>query len=130
MRLLALAILSFFTFSTAAHAESLVEPDYVSEMDADYWIEYYSPANYKADQDFITGMRPHHAGAIPMSEKYLASEGKRSSRLQALAGGIIRNQTFEIGMLDKVESLIQDIDFEAENHNNIIIVLLGSCARS
>jgi uncharacterized protein (DUF305 family) len=60
-----------------------------------------------------------------MSEDYLASEGKKSTRLQALAGGIIRNQTFEIGMLDKVESLIQDIDFERDGTGWHAVALQG-----
>lgn len=112
---LTLAALALLTTATATQAESLIEPDYEGHYRATTkWYEYYSPANYKSDMDFIIGMRPHHAGALSMSNDYLASDKKSSARLQALAGGIIRNQTFEISMLDTVEGLIKGIKFEGD----------------
>lgn len=114
IRFLCMAILAgLFLFTSHANAESLIEPDYDGDTPkfTTPWLEYYTPENYKADQDYITMMRPHHGGAIPMSEEYLASPNKQSLRLQGLAKGIIRNQTFEIFMLDTVEKNIQAIDF-------------------
>ena len=50
----------------------------------------------QADMGFINGMRPHHAGALSMSKEYLADKNSSNIKLKALAGGIIKNQTFEI----------------------------------
>lgn len=60
----------------------------------------------KADMWFIRGMRPHHAGALTMSDDYLNDPAARNGRLKQLARGIIHNQKFEIGMLDSVENHI------------------------
>ncbi len=96
-----------------AHAQSLVEEDYTGKREVTTpWYVYVDEANIKADQDFITGMRPHHAGALTMSREYLASDKKSSERLQSLAHGIIRNQEFEIMMLDTIEENIQAYDGE------------------
>lgn len=114
LRFLMLTVLTgLFISISGVRAESLIEPDYDGDTPkfTTPWLEYYTPENFKVDQDYITGMRPHHGGAIPMSEEYLASPNKQSQRLQDLAGGIIRNQTFEIFMLDTVEKNIQAIDF-------------------
>lgn len=110
MRYLLLAALAFFTLSDLAIAQSLVEPDYDGEPHTTNWVTYYTPENYKADKNFIVGMTPHHVGALTMSEDYLAQEGAQSQRLQALAKGIIRNQTFEVGMLQDIERHIDAID--------------------
>lgn len=64
-----------------------------------------------ADMWFIKGMRPHHAGALTMSEDYLRDAVARNGRLQQLARGIIHNQKFEIGMLDSVEKHIGDKEY-------------------
>ncbi|WP_458098335.1 DUF305 domain-containing protein [Roseomonas sp. WA12] len=56
----------------------------------------------KADLDYVTGMRPHHAGALTMSEEYLADPEARSPILRMLAQAIIHNQRFEIALLDEV----------------------------
>jgi uncharacterized protein (DUF305 family) len=100
-------------FTGEVRAESLVEPDYdgTGPKLTTPWFGNYSAANQKSDMDFIIGMRPHHAGALTMSEDYLASSDKKSRRLQDLARGIIRNQTFEILMLDTVEGHVKDIEF-------------------
>gem|GEM_PF-1506288 len=96
-----------------AAAESLVEPNYDGDSPkiVTPWIVKYDRAARQADMDYIRGMRPHHAGALPMSRAYLSSPDKSSARLQALAKGIIHNQSFEIMMLDTVSYHIQDIDF-------------------
>lgn len=64
-----------------------------------------------ADMWFIKGMRPHHAGALTMSDDYLTDAAARNGRLQQLARGIIHNQKFEIGMLDSVEKHIGDNEY-------------------
>ena len=56
----------------------------------------------KADRDYVTGMRPHHAGALTMSREYLADPEARSPVLRELAQAIIHNQAFEIALLDEV----------------------------
>lgn len=66
------------------------------------WYEPASPAALQADRDYIAGMRPHHAGALSMSREYLADPQASSPVLKALAQAIIRNQSFEIGLLDEV----------------------------
>ena len=98
---------------TAPSYASLVEPNYTHEKPyaTTPWYESYSHDNYLADQSFITGMRPHHAGALTMSQDYLASDKKASKRMQRLAKGIIHNQKFEILMLDEVENQINSVDF-------------------
>ena len=66
------------------------------------WYAPADPAALRADRDYVAGMRPHHAGALSMSRDYLADPEARSPMLKALAAGIIRNQSFEIGLLDEV----------------------------
>jgi uncharacterized protein (DUF305 family) len=66
------------------------------------WYEAASPSALKADRDYVAGMRPHHAGALTMARDYLADPQASSPVLKALAVAIIRNQTFEIGLLDEV----------------------------
>lgn len=59
-------------------------------------------AAVKADRAYVTGMRAHHAGALTMSESYLADPEARSPALRTLARAIIHNQRFEIALLDEV----------------------------
>ncbi|TDG34035.1 DUF305 domain-containing protein, partial [Paracraurococcus ruber] len=66
------------------------------------WYGLADPAAMQADRDYVAGMRPHHAGALSMSRDYLADPQASSPALQALARAIIRNQSFEIGLLDEV----------------------------
>lgn len=66
------------------------------------WYALRSATAQKADRDYVTGMRPHHAGALSMSREYLADPGRSSPLLQALARSIVVNQSFEIGVLDAV----------------------------
>ncbi len=66
---------------------------------------WYGPADaaaIRADRDYLRGMRPHHAGALTMAQGYLADPEARSPALRRLAEAIIRNQAFEIGLLDDV----------------------------
>lgn len=74
------------------------------------WYAPMSEAQRAADLDFITGMRPHHAGALSMSEEYLSGDEPKNALLAALARGIIHNQKFEIGMMDHVEKLVRAAD--------------------
>ncbi|TCZ64005.1 DUF305 domain-containing protein [Roseicella aquatilis] len=66
------------------------------------WYAPVDPAAQQADRDYVAGMRPHHEGALSMSRDYLADPAASSPMLKALAAGIIRNQRFEIGLLDEV----------------------------
>lgn len=117
------AFLTFLFFALTLYAapinaESLVEPNYEGEpAPTTPWYVLYNQDNYQADRGFITGMRPHHAGALTMAEEYLASHKKSSRRLQSLSKGIIHNQKFEILMLDTVEDHIQDINFDQEGES-------------
>jgi len=112
--ILSLAVLALFAFgSNSASAQSLVEEDYDGDSPkiVTPWLVKYYEAARDTDMNYITGMRPHHAGALTMSDDYLASPERSSERLQALAKGIKHNQEFEILMLDTVEYHIKDIDF-------------------
>ncbi|CAA9272151.1 MAG: hypothetical protein AVDCRST_MAG27-3116 [uncultured Craurococcus sp.] len=66
------------------------------------WYGPVDAAAIQADRDYIRGMRPHHAGALTMARDYLADPEARSPALRRLAEAIIRNQAFEIGLLDDV----------------------------
>ena len=104
---------AFIPFS----AQAAVEPDYTPDKPPVLkpWYGNVGAAQRKADLDFIAGMRPHHAGALTMSEEYLKSSGASDPRLKKLAKGIIHNQTFEIGMLDTVEGFMKP---EAPHHGS------------
>ena len=60
------------------------------------------PATLKADRDYVTGMRAHHAGALTMSDEYLRDPAASSPALRDLAVAIMHNQRFEIALLDGV----------------------------
>jgi uncharacterized protein (DUF305 family) len=92
--------------STAAFAA--VEPNYAPDKPplTTPWFATQTAAERQADLDFIAGMRPHHAGALTMSEDYLKDPKASDTHLTQLARGIIHNQKFEIGMLDRVEELV------------------------
>ncbi|AEP08434.1 DUF305 domain-containing protein [Micavibrio aeruginosavorus] len=100
----------------SAPALASVEPDYDPSKPrvTTPWYGMMTAANQKADMTFITGMRPHHAGALTMSTEYLAHPDAANATLKQLARGIIHNQTFEISMLDKVESHIDDFSFTGD----------------
>ncbi|MBP0493649.1 DUF305 domain-containing protein [Pararoseomonas indoligenes] len=59
-------------------------------------------ARLKADRDYVAGMRAHHAGALTMSEEYLADPAARSPALRVLARSIMHNQRYEIALMDEV----------------------------
>ncbi|SHJ36556.1 Uncharacterized conserved protein, DUF305 family [Roseomonas rosea] len=56
----------------------------------------------KADRDYVTGMRAHHAGALTMSQEYLKDPQASSPILKELAHAIMQNQRYEIAVLDEV----------------------------
>lgn len=122
--------LMLFSFVFQAQA-TLVEPDYdpTKPYVTTPWYEAYGAENYKADATFITGMRPHHSGALSMSKDYLASDKKASHRLQRLAKSIIDNQSFEILMLDEVEKRIDKIDFTVLQGKKMHIVAVTGLAQ-
>ncbi|KAA0686245.1 MULTISPECIES: DUF305 domain-containing protein [Azospirillum] len=80
------------------HDTAVYEIDLVSGGTVD-------PAVVKADLDYVTGMREHHAGALTMSEEYLA-KGKNPV-LRNMAGAIITNQRYEIAVLEEVKRQVE-----------------------
>jgi len=105
MKYLALALL-LATFSLPAHA--MVENDYEPEetLSLTTWYGSGSESAIEADKNYIKGMRPHHAGALTMSREYLDNPDSSNTTLRSLAEGIIRNQTFEISVLDDIEDTV------------------------
>lgn len=101
----------FLTMSVLLPVAALagVEPDYQSGEPRAVmpWYETVTAQSRGADYRFIKGMRPHHAGALTMAEDYLSQSSAQSPLLKQLARGIVRNQTFEIGMLDTVEERLK-----------------------
>ncbi|MBI0538591.1 DUF305 domain-containing protein [Roseomonas sp. KE2513] len=103
-----LAVLAAAVLATTAPAWSMVgegadegiEPVIVSS----YTVvpSRFLGAALKADRDYLDGMRPHHAGALTMSEEYLRDPSGSSPVLRTLAQAIIHNQRFEIALLDEV----------------------------
>jgi len=71
------------------------------------WFRRADPAAREADRRYIAGMRPHHAGALSMSEEYLRHPEARSPALRRLAEAIIANQRHEIALLDDVSRQIE-----------------------
>jgi uncharacterized protein (DUF305 family) len=88
----------------AAPARAAIEDSYQSGDPpiTTTWYGWADPAAQAADRRFVAGMRPHHVGAITMSEAYLADPERRSPLLRSIAQAIIANQRFEIAMLDGV----------------------------
>lgn len=66
------------------------------------WWGRASPEAMAADRAYVAGMRPHHAGALTMAQEYLGDPAASSPVLRALAAAIIRNQAYEIALLDEV----------------------------
>lgn len=108
MKTLSLAVISALLLTAASSAYAAVEPNYDPGKPpvTNAWYAVQGQAERQADLDFIKGMRPHHAGALTMSQEYLSAKGASNGQLMQLAKGIIHNQTFEIGMLDKVEGFV------------------------
>lgn len=90
-------------FVQPAHA--VIEETYTHHEDrvTTPWYAVTDSEKRAADLHFIEGMRPHHAGALTMSEAYLADPDAQNARLKQLAKGIIHNQTFEIAVMDMIE---------------------------
>lgn len=111
-KILILAGLAALAGVPAANAESIIEPDYTHKKPrvATPWYIAVSPGQKAADLAFIEAMRPHHAGALSMSRDYLANPQASNHMLKQLARGIIHNQEFEISMLDRVESCLNNAD--------------------
>ncbi len=107
-RAAAFAVVCLVAF--AAPARAAIEGDYTQDTAGPPETTWFIPANpaaLKADRDYVDGMRPHHAGALTMSRDYLADPQSSSPVLRALAQGIIRNQTFEIALLDAVDAKLR-----------------------
>lgn len=109
MNLFVLLFILIFANATLVQA-SVIEPDYKSEGGKSLmpWYENMNKHNAMVDLEFIKGMRPHHAGALSMSNEYLVNQESSNKALKALAKGIIHNQKFEIHVLDHVESLLNN----------------------
>lgn len=76
------------------------------------WYENMTAEEKMADMHFIKHMRPHHAGALTMSEEYLNAPDTASARMKHLARAIIHNQLFEIGVLDTIEAHLKTVDIQ------------------
>jgi uncharacterized protein (DUF305 family) len=90
--------------ATAPAAFAAVGEDYDPDR-GPVTTTWYGPVNaaaLQADRDYIAGMRPHHAGALTMSQEYLADPGATNPALRHLAQAIVQNQRYEIGLLDEV----------------------------
>jgi uncharacterized protein (DUF305 family) len=106
MRLALMAAAAGLALTTVggSAARAMVGGDYDPEQAtiATTWYRAADPAALQVDRDYVAGMRAHHAGALTMSEAYLADPQTSSPVLQALAQAIIPNQRYEIGLLDEV----------------------------
>ena len=98
-----LVLLTALTLSPRP-AAAVIEPDFErgATPPLTTWYRLPNPSAMKADQDYVAGMRPHHAGALSMSRDYLADPASSSPILRELARAIIVNQQFEVLLLDQV----------------------------
>ena len=99
-------IATFIAFALAAPlpARAVIEPDF-ERGTGPALTTWYGPSNaaaMRADRDYLAGMRPHHAGALTMSQEYLVDPASSSPLLRQLARAIIINQQFEVLLLDQV----------------------------
>ena len=103
-RLPGLALAACLTLALTQPARATIEEGYApgGTPVPSTWYRWADPAALAADRDYVRGMRQHHAGALTMSEAYLAEPAARSPALRRLAVAIIRNQRFEIALLDEV----------------------------
>jgi len=121
MRRIALAALASLGLSLASPASAFVANEYdPSEAPATlgWWDLRVVPrggdavqafaAAHQVDLDYVRGMRPHHAGGVTMSREYLADPEARNPSLRALARAIIKNQNFEVRLLDEVGRLLEE----------------------
>ena len=103
-RLALLAAAAGLGLATATPALAAIEDGYEpgGTPATTTWYGPADPAALKADRDYVAGMRAHHAGALTMAQEYLADPEASSPVLRRLAHAIVRNQRFEIGLLDEV----------------------------
>jgi uncharacterized protein (DUF305 family) len=99
-----IGLLAATGLALAGPAAAMVGEDYDPGRDlvTSTWYGAASPAAMQADRAYVAGMRRHHAGALSMSEEYLADAQASSPFLRQFAQAIIRNQRYEIGLLDEV----------------------------
>lgn len=98
------AIAAMLALAAAQPAFAAVGEDYDPDRApvTTTWYGLVDPVALRADRDYIAGMRPHHAGALTMSQEYLADPQATNPVLRRLAQAIIRNQRYEIELLDEV----------------------------
>ncbi|MBC7801002.1 MAG: DUF305 domain-containing protein [Gemmatimonadaceae bacterium] len=82
----------------------MIEPDFERGTGPPLttWFGPDTRAAVQADCAYVTGMRPHHAGALTMSQEYLKDPAASSPMLLGLARMISVNQQFEVMLLDEV----------------------------
>lgn len=97
------------SLTTITPAFAHLEKDYDSgePLATTPWYECMTSENIKTDLDFIEGMRPHHAGALKMAEEYFKSKGGTSARLHELVNSIVKNQSFEIKVMDHMKDILK-----------------------
>lgn len=100
-----LTLSAIIALSPMNDALAELEPDYSADSNIVTmpWYADVTTESKKVDLDFIKAMRPHHAGALTMSNDYLNDPGAQNKAFQRYTKGIIHNQEFEIMMLDRVE---------------------------
>lgn len=104
LRIALLAAAVGLALASAAPARAMVGDEYDPNRSpiTTTWYGLANPAALQADRDYIAGMRPHHAGALTMSEAFLADPQANNPVLRRLAQAIIHNQRYEIRVLDEV----------------------------
>lgn len=102
-------LIAFSVLVLGFPAYAAVEPNYTPDKPpvTNPWYATQDQAARQADLDFIAGMKPHHEGALSMSDEYLKDPAASDLQLKQLAKGIIQNQTFEIGMMARVRELVE-----------------------
>lgn len=95
-------------FLVAAPARANVEEEYNPDrlITRTPWLAKVTPESKAADLAFIDGMKPHHEGALTMSQEYLNDPAAENYALKQLAKGIIHNQKFEIGLLAELRGTV------------------------
>ncbi len=94
------------------NANAALEPDYNADISlgATPWVMDVTAQSKQADLNYIKNMRPHHAGALSMSTDYLNHPNANNPAFRGFTKGIIRNQKFEIMMLDRSEAHINALN--------------------
>jgi len=91
LRLTLMAAAAGLALAAASPACAMVGEDYEPEQApvATTWYAPADPAALRADRDYVARMRTHHAGALTMSEEYLADPRASSLVLRRPAQAII-----------------------------------------